>query len=376
MRRPRLDTFLKDILPFFSIFTPMKKRWLLHIAFWLAYIVNDTALEYAWVRSSVQDISEWKALMLSTWSDLSLLPPKLILTYFLLYFIIDQGLMKNKRIGRLVLWTIPVVLACIMIHRVIVYYYITPVIYNEAWGEQKLFEVKRMLSAFLDIGFAASLAVAMKLLRMYWIGREREKGLVKEKLEAELKFLRNQTNPHFLFNTLNNIYALARKKSELTADVVLKLSKLLRFMLYESRKDRIPLADEIRMVEDYLELERIRYNERLSIEFSKKIDDPTQDIAPLLLLPFIENAFKHGASETRFDSFIKIDIVLEKGVLYFFIENTKDDTGETGVTENIGLSNVRRQLELMYNEHTLQVENKKDRFIVQLTVNLESDATI
>lgn len=354
----------------------MKKRWLLHIAFWLAYLVNDTALEYAWVRTSVQEITEWQALVLSTWSDLVLLPPKLILSYFLLYFVIDRGLMKNKSISSLVLWTIPVVLTCIMIHRVIVYYYITPVIYHEAWGEQRLLEVKRMLSALLDIGFAASLAVAMKLLRTYWIGREREKGLVKEKLEAELKFLRNQTNPHFLFNTLNNIYALARKKSESTADVVLKLSKLLRFMLYESRKDRISLADEIRMVEDYLELERIRYNQRLSIEFSKKLDDPSQDIAPLLLLPFIENAFKHGASETRFDSFIKIDILLEKGVLYFFIENTKDDTGETGVTENIGLSNVRRQLELMYNEHTLHVENKKDRFIVQLTVNLESDATI
>jgi LytS/YehU family sensor histidine kinase len=147
-------------------------------------------------------------------------------------------------------------------------------------------------------------------------------------------------------------------------------------MLYESRKDRIPLADEIRMIEDYLELEKIRYNQRLSIEFSKKLDDPSQDIAPLLLLPFIENAFKHGASETRFDSFIKIDVRLEKGVLYFFIENTKEDNGDMGVTENIGLSNVRRQLELMYNEHNLNVENKKDRFIVHLAVNLQSDATI
>lgn len=354
----------------------MKKRWLLHLAFWLAYVVNDTVLEYAWVRSSVENITEWQALWLSIWTDLVLLPPKLILSYFLLYFIIDRGLMRNKSIGQLLAWTTPVVLGCIIIHRLTVYYYVTPVIYHEAWGDQRLFEVKRMLSAFLDIGFAASLAVAMKLLRTYWMSREREKGLVKEKLEAELKFLRNQTNPHFLFNTLNNIYALARKKSESTADVVLKLSKLLRFMLYESRKDRIPLADEIRMIEDYLELERIRYNERLSIEFNKTVDEPSQDIAPLLLLPFIENAFKHGASETRFDSFIRIDIRLENGVLYFYIENTKEDTGETSVTENIGLSNVRRQLELMYNEHTLHIENKKDRFIVHLTVNLQSDATI
>lgn len=354
----------------------MNKRWLLHIAFWLAYVVNDTALEYAWVRSSVENISELKAFWLSLWTDLVLLPPKLILSYFLLYVVIDHGLMKNKKIITLVGWTIPVLLVTVLIHRVIVYYYVTPVIYNEAWGEQKLLEVRRMMSASLDIGFAASLAVAMKLLRTYWIGREREKGLVKEKLEAELKFLRNQTNPHFLFNTLNNIYALARKKSESTADVVLKLSKLLRFMLYESRKERISLADEIRMIEDYIELEKIRYNERLTIEFSKKLDDPSQDIAPLLLLPFIENAFKHGASETRFDSFIKIDIRLAAGVLYFFIENTKEPTNETAVNENIGLSNVRRQLQLMYPEHSLHVENMKDHFIVHLTVNLLSDATI
>jgi two-component system, LytTR family, sensor kinase len=354
----------------------MKKRWLLHIAFWLAYIINDTALEYAWVRTSIKDVTEMKALWLSLWTDLVLLPPKLFLSYILIYVIIDRGLMRNKSISILLAWTIPAVVVSILMHRVIVYYYVTPEIYHEAWGEQKLFEVKRMLSAFLDIGFAAALAVAMKLLRTYWIGREREKGLVKEKLEAELKFLRNQTNPHFLFNTLNNIYALARKKSEHTADVVMKLSKLLRFMLYESKKERIRLADEIRMLEDYLELEKIRYNERLSIEFTKSVDDPSQDIAPLLLLPFIENAFKHGASETRFDSFIHIELRLDKGVLYFFIENTKEDTGEISVTENIGLSNVRRQLELMYNEHTLHVENKKDRFIVHLTVNLINDATI
>lgn len=354
----------------------MKKRWLLHIAFWVAYVINDTALEYAWVRSSMENVSEWEAMRLSVWSNLSLLPPKFLLSYFILYVTINRGLMKNKNVWWLVGWLLPVVFAGIVMHRAIVYYYITPVIFKEAWGDQTLFEVKRMLSAFLDIGFAASLAVGMKLLRTYWVGKEREKGLVKEKLEAELKFLRNQTNPHFLFNTLNNIYALARKKSESTPDVVLKLSKLLRFMLYESRKERIPLADEIRMIEDYLELEKIRYNERLSISFAQQLDDPSQHIAPLLLLPFIENAFKHGASETRFDSFIRIDARLEKGILYFFIENTKEDTGETGVTENIGLSNVRRQLELMYHEHSLHVENKKDRFIVQLTVNLNNDATI
>lgn len=354
----------------------MKKRLLLHVLFWIVYLIDDTAIEYAWARSSITTGSNWDVIWLSLKSDLALLPVKILFTYFVLYVIIDRGLIKNKHIGLLVAWGIIGYFIAIVIHRATVYYFIIPHVYHEPIGDQYLLEPKRMLSASLDVGFACACAIVMKLLRTYWISKEREKSLVKEKLEAELKFLRTQTNPHFLFNTLNNIYALARKKSDDTADVVMKLSKLLRFMLYESRKERIPLSDEVRLMEDYLELEKIRYNERLTITFKKDIDDPHQEIAPLLLLPFIENAFKHGASETRFDSFIHISIKLKKGILQFCIKNSKENDSEKPVTENIGLSNVRRQLELMYKEHKLDIENQKEQFSVHLTVNLNSDATV
>jgi LytS/YehU family sensor histidine kinase len=228
----------------------------------------------------------------------------------------------------------------------------------------------------LDIGFVAGGAVALKLLRIQLAGKEREKNLVKEKLGAELKFLRNQTNPHFLFNTLNNIYALARKKSDDTADTVMKLSKLLRFMLYESGKDLITITEEIKMLNDYLELEKIRYNERLAITFNKEIDNGAQTIAPLLLLPFIENAFKHGVSETRFNSHIYIDMKLKSGRLAFNIENSKENGNADAVKDNIGLSNVRRQLELMYKEYSMEVQNGNNLFKVLLTINLDSHAKI
>jgi LytS/YehU family sensor histidine kinase len=130
------------------------------------------------------------------------------------------------------------------------------------------------------------------------------------------------------------------------------------------------------MIEDYLELEKIRYNERLTITFDKEIDDPSQLIAPLLLLPFIENAFKHGASETRFDSYVHIRVILQGGILNFHIENSKEENGETVIRDNIGLSNVRRQLELMYVEHLLVADNQKDRFVVHLTINLNNDASL
>ena len=196
-----------------------------------------------------------------------------------------------------------------------------------------------------------------------------------KKLEAELKFLRHQTNPHFLFNTLNNIYALARKRSEHTAEVVMRLSKLLRFILYESKSDLITVADELKILDDYIALEKMRY-ERLTIHFQRDIDENTQQIAPLLLLPFVENAFKHGASESRFDSFIRISVQLQKGQLIFNIENTKEGQTSQEIRDNIGLCNVRRQLELMYKEYDLQLQNEPHIFSVRLYINLTSYAQV
>ena len=116
----------------------------------------------------------------------------------------------------------------------------------------------------MDIGFASGTAIIIKQVRLQLHEKEKEKNLIRQKLETELKFLRNQTHPHFLFNTLNNIYALARKKSDETPEVVMKLSKLLRFMLYESSKASIKIGDEIKILDDYIELERIRHDGRLT----------------------------------------------------------------------------------------------------------------
>lgn len=332
-------------------------------------------MEYAWFNSYFPDIGVGARLWLAFRTVLCMISPKILFSYFLLWAV-GRAVNRNRQIPWLALMTTGALVAAVMLYRVILNKYVVPHLLDNAWKDGQLFDLKRCLSAFLDIGFVAACAVAMKFLRMSWLSRTREKKLLQEKLEAELKFLRTQTNPHFLFNTLNNIYALARKKSDDTADVVMKLSKLLRFMLYESRKERIPVSAEIRMIEDYLELEKIRYNERLTIQFEKDIDDSAQQIAPLLLLPFIENAFKHGASETRFDSFIHIRVQLKAGQLQFCIENSKEENGETTVTDNIGLSNVRRQLELMYRDYHLQVDNQKDRFSVHLTINLNNDATL
>ena len=354
----------------------MNTRLLLHVAFWLAYLFEDTLLEYFWIKDSFPELSDLKRFLMALHSNLALLPVKLLFVYYLLFKVIDRDFNNKRNLAFLIPEVVGVFSVTIVLYRLVAIFYLSSQLYHEPAAISELAEPRRVLSAVLDIGFVAGGAVAMKLLRLYLLGKEREKLLETEKLHAELKFLKTQTNPHFLFNTLNNIYALARKKSDDTADVVMKLSKLLRFMLYEARKNRISLADEMHMIDSYLELERIRYNERLTITFHKELDDSTREIAPMILLPFIENAFKHGAAETRFESFICINLRLQNGLLQFDVRNSKDETDGNEVLENIGLSNVRRQLQLMYKDYDLKIENLPNVFSVKLSLNLNSNAAI
>jgi two-component system, LytTR family, sensor kinase len=350
------------------------KRVLLHVLFWVVYTLQDALMEYTWTASQQVGITEQTRLLMAIHAAAVATLPKLILAYYILYAVIPQVL-KGSNMVWIVFRTAIMLFISLVLYRLVFNYYIFPVIYNNTIKTAPLLKLSRLLLGLMDVGFVSATAVAFKLIRMQLSAKEREKDLVKEKLETELKYLRNQTNPHFLFNTLNNIYALARKKSDLTPEIVMKLSKLLRFMLYESGKGRITLAEEMKMMDDYLELEKIRYNNRLNIIFKKDIDNELYPVSPLLLLPFVENAFKHGVSETRFDSYIHMEIRLHQGLLTFIIENNKENE-PPGSKDKIGLENVRRQLELMYKEHQLLVFNEPTVFKVVLTINLDSHAKI
>ncbi len=352
------------------------KKVLLHSAFWLIYLIQDTLLAYLWDGPQFLQLPVAQRILLSVLACMLYLIPKIILTYYVLYGILPK-LFSNKRDRqRNIIYLLLALTAASFVYRVLVVFLIDPVIYKGLMAVPRYFRLLSFMLSIMDMGFAVGAATAIKLVRLQLASKENEKNLVKEKLETELKFLRNQTNPHFLFNTLNNIYALARKKSDETPEVVMKLSKLLRFMLYETKRTVIPIGDEMKMLDDYIELERIRYNGRLTINFLREVDNESELISPLLLLPFVENAFKHGASESRFESFIHIVLKLQNSVLHFNIENTKEPGGEEYVTENIGLSNVKRQLELMYKEYDMQVQNEKTLFKVNLTINLLSHAKI
>ncbi len=353
----------------------MNHRLRLHFLFWLTYILFEAYIEFAWISASFASLAPAARFMMALKEELSQLIIKVPLVYFIFYLVYNLAVKSRYSFFPLI-GVAMAIAAAVVAHRVLVLKFLVPYIYLETTSDEQLFNINRVISSLLDILFVVGMAFVAKQIRQRQLWKEKEKSLVKEKLEAELKFLRSQTNPHFLFNTLNNIYALARKKSDDTADTVMKLSKILRFMLYESKKDTITIAEELRVLDDYIELERIRYNDRLTLNFKKNVDDESQPIAPLILLPFVENAFKHGAGETRFDSFIDIDVQLMNGKLIFTVCNSKEEDGESVIMENIGLSNTRRQLELMYPEHQLELENGNNSFSVNLTINLLNHATV
>jgi two-component system LytT family sensor kinase len=192
-----------------------------------------------------------------------------------------------------------------------------------------------------------------------------------EKQEAELNYLRSQTNPHFLFNTLNNIYSLARDKNDLAPESVLRLSKILRFMLYETSGEYIAIENELKIINDYIALEKLRYDESLRINFNYDVEDMKQAIPPLLLIPLVENAFKHGVSETRGHPFIDIHLSVKNRKLTFVVKNSSETfSDEPGIKENIGLANLRRQLELLYTDYNLSVQQNNSVFTATLKINL------
>jgi len=201
--------------------------------------------------------------------------------------------------------------------------------------------------------------------------KQSQQQLQIEKQMAELNYLRSQTNPHFLFNTLNNIYSLSRDKSDLAPESILRLSKILRFMLYETSGAYISIEQELKIISDYIDLEKLRYDDTLRINFNYNVEDMKQALPPLLLIPLVENAFKHGASETRGLPFVDIHLTVANRRLTFIVKNSAE-SAEGNIKENIGLSNLRRQLELLYTEYDLSVKQDAGLFEATLKINLAS----
>jgi len=196
--------------------------------------------------------------------------------------------------------------------------------------------------------------------------------LEKEKLATELKYLKAQINPHFLFNTLNNLYYFVVNNSPKAPDMVMRLSNMLDYILYKSQKDRVPLKDELDTITHFIELEKVRYGERLEVSFMNQ-GDQTYPVSPLLLLSIVENAFKHGASGDIHNPCIRINIEAKNNAIKANVWNTKSNKlGELNDSYKvgIGLDNLRKQLNLIYRDHhQLSIEDNEHSFRVSLVIN-------
>jgi sensor histidine kinase YesM len=218
----------------------------------------------------------------------------------------------------------------------------------------------------------AGFAIMIKLMKRWWLKQKETEQLFHEKTKAELQLLKAQVHPHFLFNTLNNIYYFTLSGSPKAPEMIDKLSGLLHYILNECNQPLVPLQKEIKMVRDYMALEKIRYGEmNMTIEIQEEGSEKL--IAPLLLIPFVENSFKHGTSKMLAHPWVKLQVIIENNTLHFSVANSRPPEAETQLKKgNIGLKNVKKRLELLYpGTHELNIVSKPESFFVYLKVPLQ-----
>lgn len=224
------------------------------------------------------------------------------------------------------------------------------------------------------------LSVAIRLLLFSLFAKFIQDWFLQEKkiieittvqLTTELQYLRSQINPHFLFNTLNNIYGLTLKKSEKAPEVVLRLSEMMEYMLYESDGLKVPLEKEMKNLSNYLEIERIRQGNNAVIKFEVTGELSGKQIAPLLFLPLLENAVKHGINKSIADAFLKSKLEVTDQQITFTVENNNPRQTEAAKRDGIGIQNFKKRLELFYKDsYQLKIDEDKDRYKVELTIML------
>ena len=230
------------------------------------------------------------------------------------------------------------------------------------------------LNTFFPAFFIFTVSTAIRITNEWFKAEKQKKEMENEKLNAELAFLKSQVNPHFLFNILNNICSLARKKSDDTENAIIKLSQIMRYMLSESKDEKVTLEKEVEYLRNYIELQQLRISDKVRVNFTVEGSPETKMIEPMLLIPFVENAFKHGVSYLE-DSEIDIFLKVRDSGLSFRVENTVfRKNGETVALESgIGLKNVLRRLELLYpGYHRIIIREEGQKYRVDLQIALAS----
>lgn len=362
-----------------AIYHWLYKYKLYHLPFWLAY-------HYLWWTLHSGDPLEAVHSILTTpyvFKFSFYVVFQAIGVYFNLYFLIPRYLEKGKYFRYISLVLMTVICSAWLI--VIGYYA------GSAWSGKTMQELYNVAQDGYFILFknnslpstvaAMTFAMSIKLAKNWLQTRRKQQLLEKENLETELKFLKSQFNPHFLFNTINSIFVLIHKNPDLASDSLAKFSGLLRYQLYDCNEPQIPLGQEMAYLENFIELEKLRQDYSFELDAEMPVEGyGNLTIAPFILMPFMENAFKHISRFKDRTNWIKIDLRLEGARLHFQISNSK--TSQNGHSagwmhySGIGLKNVRRRLDLVYPEaYELKIQDSEESFRVMLRLNLQEQPT-
>jgi len=223
--------------------------------------------------------------------------------------------------------------------------------------------------------FILAISTSIRFIQEWRKNEKQKREIVNNMLNAEISLLKSQVNPHFLFNTLNSIYSLANKRSEKTADAIVRLSNLIRYMLYDTDKEMVSLDQEIEYIGNYIQLQKLRLYNNVDIQLNIEGDTEGIAIAPMILIPFIENAFKHGI-DTSNSSFITITLKVTDIDMEFRVENSISSITESGKEKNsgIGIKNVKRRLNLLYQgKHILNIKKQADTYLIKLIININQN---
>ena len=260
------------------------------------------------------------------------------------------------------------------------YYCVTKDVYREAArSDLSIFDINYIIAGFIGQLYVIGFTTAIKVTIDYSKNLKRTKELEKERLKNELTFLKAQLQPHFFFNTLNSLYALVLEKSDKAPEIIIKLSEFMSYVLYSGRKRLVPIHEEVNYIQNYIELERLRFGKDLKIDFTVSDTVNGYKIPPLVLLPFVENAFKHGDTTKTLEPFLEMQISLIKNQMSFCCKNTLKQSNYVDLSDpigGIGLANSKRRLNLLYpNRHTLNTSVTKEFYIVNLQIPLNSKST-
>lgn len=330
----------------------LRRRLLMHLLFWAAVL--------SFFNFVFRDRTVGHTLLVS----LEFLPQHLIFVYALNYFLFPRYVLKGKILSAFI-WLLVILAVALLFGRLADVYFVHYSQNRHIWAPGNL---PRAIYALFSIGW---IAVTIRLVKKWYIQQEDQHRLEKEKLTVELQLLRSQLHPHFLFNTLNSLYAMTMERSDEAPEAVLQLAALLRYILYECNAPLVPLDREIDSLRNYIQLEKMRFGDRLDISLSFTGDITGKNIAPLLFLPFVENSIKHGISEALENSWISLQLHVDGHSLFFKLINSRDPDASRPPRQpsGLGIANVRRRLALLYpGRHHLLLRPEEDTYIVSLTL--------